>query len=838
MFATVIVLITFRYARTQEIRAIDSVPAPMPTYGPSQPEVLGPAQEGLTTIARKSLQAVVLVGHPEHGLGTAFVVSKKNRLLVTNAHVADIMATAGTMLAWVNGAAAPCAVDRVWYHPGIVRKHDNCLAIRCQDPLHGPVAPPCPDVAVLHLADGLELPAELALATPGELNDLFAQRVGAIGYPKYDNARWPLAGDIPQPTFRSGFVNRLLSFSGDENCPSNERQMVQHDMGTWFGSSGSPIFLSNGHVVAIDTYLAVVASKNNATTNLDFGVRVDCLWELLFYHHLADQVTFAADRTSLSMRRYETPDPKETDLHSAIQLVHRCDRLLLDGQYVLAAEYCNQAIQLAPAYAKAYQMRSEVLNEFVEFNKNTLDRNVQRQQLQWALDDAKRCLTMSSDPSALLDMNMRRICLQQVTKDSPYDQDVTSAMTKLLDVDVLTPQQRAYAYRIRAVSTGYQDAALADLDEATRLAPYGKAGCRSYNMRAVFWRMHNDPTRAAADREKAQELLGAEKKAVEATDLLAKRNHSQDDVTRALRLVHQACKVTDYRYWRYLDLLAMAYYDMGDNDMARTWGARTLALAPETDSPRIRGNLNAYRSLDLGRAPFPGQSYTTMRQPTLADGPADSLAGIGSDMTRDDAQWRETTSADSEESVRTSDIQKGDVVVTLENTKLKMGQRSLAEVPKGTQFLAKEIVGDWVGVFGVVGGREQAGWVEKRALANVNHMPTNAGQTPPSVYGSSIITFDNRSGDPALVRLVGPTQGEVFVPNGSQGSIHHVAAGSYVIYVRYGNHGGYRYSQGERFDVTGSGRTFSNVSITLHTVESGNYAYRDVSEDEFNQAAR
>ena len=196
----------------------------------------------------------------------------------------------------------------------------------------------------------------------------------------------------------------------------------------------------------------MVAAKNNANTNLDFGVRVDCLWELLFHHHLANQVKFAADPASLSLRRYERPDPKEAELHTAVRLVHECDRLLLDAQYVLAAEYCNRAIHFAPAYAKAYQMRSEALNEFVAFNRKRLDREEQRHQLQWALDDAKRYLTMSSDPAALLDVCMRRIWLQWIANGSLYDPDVTSMTTKLLEGDLLAPDQRAYAYRIRAAS--------------------------------------------------------------------------------------------------------------------------------------------------------------------------------------------------------------------------------------------------------------------------------------------------------------------------------------------------------------------------------------------------
>ncbi len=106
----------------------------------------------------------------------------------------------------------------------------------------------------------------------------------------------------------------------------------------------------------------------------------------------------------------------------------------------------------------------------------------------------------------------------------------------------------------------------------------------------------------------------------------------------------------------------------------------------------------------------------------------------------------------------------------------------------------------------------------------------------PSVYGSSIVTFDNQTADPAVVRLVGPTGGEVFVPNGNRNSIHRVAGGSYIIYVRYGNPGAYRYSAGDRFEVQDSGRSYSQTMITLHTVPSGNYRSRVSSEDEFNRA--
>ena len=43
---------------------------------------------------------------------------------------------------------------------------------------------------------------------------------------------------------------------------------------------------------------------------------------------------------------------------------------------------------------------------------------------------------------------------------------------------------------------------------------------------------------------------------------------------------------------------------------------------------------------------------------------------------------------------------------------------------------------------------------EKPSLPTIS-IPTYGGQAAQSVYGSSIITFDNQSGDPALVRLMG-----------------------------------------------------------------------------------
>ncbi len=105
---------------------------------------------------------------------------------------------------------------------------------------------------------------------------------------------------------------------------------------------------------------------------------------------------------------------------------------------------------------------------------------------------------------------------------------------------------------------------------------------------------------------------------------------------------------------------------------------------------------------------------------------------------------------------RANDIHRGDTVVVFENTTLRLGQQVIAEVASGSQFWVSAISGDWVGVRGIANGMEREGWVERRVLTKANHLSAYGGETSPSVYGSSIITFDNQSGEPALVMIDEP----------------------------------------------------------------------------------
>jgi S1-C subfamily serine protease len=253
----------------------------------------------LSETLRTHRDAVLLLGYPGGGYGTGFVISKKHRLVATNAHVADMMAETGAMKAIRNGSSVTYKVDKVYYHPQVKRIKDGKLKVST-DPNDGEVYARSPDVAVLHLEDdGQELPTEFQLAGWSDIEDLWAQPVGMIGFPGHDTLRFPTSGKKVQASARQGIVSHVTDFNLDPDAPEAKQQFVQYTQTSWGGFSGSPVFLPNGRVVALHNS-ARSASREFGTGNgmkglvvrdLATGVRVDVLWELLEYHNMADKVS-------------------------------------------------------------------------------------------------------------------------------------------------------------------------------------------------------------------------------------------------------------------------------------------------------------------------------------------------------------------------------------------------------------------------------------------------------------------------------------------------------------------------------------------------------------------
>ncbi len=105
-----------------------------------------------------------------------------------------------------------------------------------------------------------------------------------------------------------------------------------------------------------------------------------------------------------------------------------------------------------------------------------------------------------------------------------------------------------------------------------------------------------------------------------------------------------------------------------------------------------------------------------------------------------------------------------------------------------------------------------------------------------SALAASRVAFDNQSGSPALVKLVGPTGLSVSVENGTKESIS-VAPGHYFIRIRYGRLGGYSFSKGDEFDVKETATKSPDIAITLHKVVAGNYGSEVISQAEFDGAS-
>jgi len=204
------------------------------------------------------------------------------------------------------------------------------------------------------------------------------------------------------------------------------------------------------------------------------------------------------------------------------------------------------------------------------------------------------------------------------------------------------------------------------------------------------------------------------------------------------------------------------------------------------------------------------------------------------------------------------DWRPGDILITRTQAPVMDEDRVMTTVPAGSRLVAGEIRGNWVLVavkkdsdskpdsncpvcgqrdwtrsirilrvegFNIVAEEESGGssaWI--RGWVNARYLYRQ------SDCGESRITFDNRSGQGATVRLVGPMRREIYVLDDSARTIFNVRAGHYYILVRYEDG---RVAAGEHFDVEATATTYSKITITLHGVVGGNYPTRSVPEQVF-----
>lgn len=135
--------------------------------------------------AAKALRpAIFLVDVGGKEYGTAFVISRRQRLLATAGHAGDGILRAGPGKSFAIGNQARYPVEKVYLHPATYREIDDGCIVRSDDPRDGPIDGWLhPDMAVLRLGPGgPELPAEVALADTAELNSLKNKVVAGLGF--------------------------------------------------------------------------------------------------------------------------------------------------------------------------------------------------------------------------------------------------------------------------------------------------------------------------------------------------------------------------------------------------------------------------------------------------------------------------------------------------------------------------------------------------------------------------------------------------------------------------------------------------------------------------------
>lgn len=489
----------------------------------------GQAQEIRADFAqalRDVRQGVFLVGGPTIGTGTAWVISKKHRLLATNAHVADFFVKKKQhekMLAMMNGSDRTYEVERVWYHPGVSRfaTRDDNLSIRGSKPGFGEVDPAGPDVAVLQLSlDGPDLPVELKLADPDVVFDLQALPAAMLGYPGHDTAGWPRPGHTAQATFHPGVVSRVSDFQFEGGIRPDLAQMLQYTMETFNGFSGSPVFLADGRVIGLHNS----ARPIDKTRMVAHGVRIDSLCELLVHYKLDQKVPIPFASEKLLIQRWLEPDPNLEKFDKLKKLVDEADYLIYTKlEFGAGIDKCNEALAIYAKYAPAYRVRCDGFNNWYFRNGDSWDIEKRLKFLQLALADAEKNIELHKGKIAR-DAFLARIVvlnnLGYVSKLEKYNIAALEVANKILGEKDLPASELASALSYKAVALSNLDRTEEARAMHARALKVNPDSPVLWENRASFMENNQSEAQAKADRAMARALRKKQ--------LLLKETHGKD----------------------------------------------------------------------------------------------------------------------------------------------------------------------------------------------------------------------------------------------------------------------------------------------------------------------
>lgn len=476
---------------------------------PAKPFTWIPRGDDFTNHVANYQRAIVFVGDPEaRSHGTGFVISRKHRLVATNAHVADI-----SKIAVLNESRTSYKVIKKWYHPGVIRVMDDgktrVLSTNSSD---GDVWPECADIAVLQLeAVGADLPTEVALALPQDAYNILGASVGMLGYPGYQRDQKWTSELFASATFVKGTISRMTGLGHNPDAAQDRRHLVHFDANSYKGFSGSPVFSNSGKCVVINNHIHLQDGHTEGS-NLAYGIRVDALWELIDHAGIADMLPNPPQVLPKHSPVNLPSDPRVEKMRRVQKLLDGSADRILHDEFQEAQTLLRQALEISPDYWRLHWQYSKNINHYLTDEWDEIESSdkvrLLRESIGW-LEDASRLYALAFNrlnPKLVLDRARELISLGRVTDQrSHYDEALRLLSTE--DLRKVAGGETAYIIALRgSIRTDVDDlsGALEDLNEAIRLSPDSEDFYRS---RAYIWRKLGQRREEAKDLQRFEEIL-------------------------------------------------------------------------------------------------------------------------------------------------------------------------------------------------------------------------------------------------------------------------------------------------------------------------------------------
>jgi hypothetical protein len=405
---------------------------------------------------------------------------------------------------------------------------------------------------------------------------------------------------VPGATFRAGHISRVSDFLNDTTPPAPLRQSLQHSMASWGGFSGSPIFLTNGHVVGLhNAGRTETSSDGSRSQSLQYGVRVDCLWELLKLAELWDEVDVPVARTVVNVERYSEPDVAAPLVSQVLRLLAQARIDLNRHDEAAAIEKCDAAQKIIGNYAPIYDVLHNAYNFIAVYKIKGRSAEAVKYYEAAAAAAAK---AYELEPSYDHDIDRHVSAMNVVNAKQPAgyvpQPELAAALDDVIDVENLRPRDRAYAYRARAFAKGLSRDALTDLELAIKTDPWIP---QNYSTLAIFWNQHRNPTAAQQSRDRFNVISAAEADADQAWLAATSAADDQRNGMFAKQLAEKACQATDYGWWKPLRSLTAAHAELGAFDEATKLAQTALNIAPPDEAGAVRRQLANYKKQEPWR---------------------------------------------------------------------------------------------------------------------------------------------------------------------------------------------------------------------------------------------